>query len=87
MTQGKRLDGILEDDKTVAARFKEALRAGPGPGARWLETAPVSAPTSRSRAREPATTRQSFMTTTSLSVYSDHGPEPVGVAYGGEEYE
>lgn len=32
--------------------------------------------------------RASFVTATSVpSVYSDHGPEPVGVAYGGEDYE
>jgi len=32
--------------------------------------------------------RASFVTaTTTPSVYSDHGPEPVGIAYGGEDYE
>jgi len=87
--QRKELHGILEDETAVAARVKERILAGPG--ARWLDTPPVSGLPARARiketTRETVYSRQSFMTATSASVYSDHGPEPVGVAYGGEEYE
>lgn len=47
--------------------------------------------TSAARIRVPAKvyerSRASFLTATSASVYSEHGPEPVGIAYGGEDYE
>jgi len=88
--QTRGLEGILEDETAVATRVKERLLAGPG--ARWLEKEPDLPSRSRARVKEMARSetvysRQSFMTATSASVYSDHGPEPVGVAYGGEEYE
>lgn len=77
-----RLQGILEDETAKHTKL----------GSRWLNSLD-SVPPSRWRAKiretipETGIARQSFMTATSASVYSYHGPEPVGVAYGGEEYE